>query len=157
MMMSSQTERPAYTVSTTERECVIEQVHDLGDSDTAARVREYVDSAHGHTPQETDILWALRTDEELAVEIHDNIGRVFVTAAIDDAGVVRYLTWTHSRLGAKTGGAEYIRSVEYKRDITDTVEGRRPTFRLQDETPLADVEAPDEWSREEAQRRSMRR
>jgi hypothetical protein len=128
-----------------EHATVAARLEDLTDTEAGQRVRKYVQSAHDADVTVTDLLTVLRMDEDLALEVRSNTGRDVIAAVTDRTGETRYAVWRHSAVAAKAGTAPRVRSVERRRDIKTALEGRNPLVRLREETPLDDLEAPDEW------------
>lgn len=127
---------------------VLRRLHELrSGSDPAARVYEYVETAHREACSANDILHVLRADNSLAAEIRDSMGRTVVCALQDDSGEYRYPVWEHSALAASMETTVRSRRVEYRRDVVERLEDRGPRVRVREDTPLADLEAPREWTR----------
>lgn len=129
-----------------DRDVVMERLEALRENyTTVERVAKYVESAHDTQASTSDFLNAIRLDESLALELRTSTGRTVIAALADNSGEVRYCTWTHSAIGAQTDGTPRVRSVEHRRDVVDTLEGRSPLVRPREDTPLEGIEAPDSW------------
>jgi hypothetical protein len=129
-----------------EHATVAARLEDLQDTEAGQRVREYVTSARDTDVTVTDLLTVLRMDEDLALEVRSNTGRDVIAAVTDSTGETRYAVWRHSAVAARAGTDARVRTVERRRDIKRTLEGRQPLVRLREETPLGKLEAPPEWS-----------
>jgi hypothetical protein len=133
------------------RDAVLERLAELPTADRADRVYRYVETEHDVSCTPTDILWALRSDDGLSVELRDSGGRSVLCALQDTTGEARYPLWEHQTSIPDVRDAARRRSIEELRDVKKLLETRQPRFRLRENTPLADIEAPDTWPRRGAQ------
>lgn len=125
---------------------VLDRLDDLRENSKAAeRAYQYVETEHDADCSPNDLLHALRLDDQLVVETRDNGGRTVVCAFTDSAGESRYPVYEYDTLAAEFGGEIESRRIEHLRDVKRRLEHRSPRVRLRDETPLAGLEAPDEW------------
>lgn len=123
---------------------VLERIDELRERSKAAeRTYEYVHSEHDAECSPSDMLHTLRQDESLALEYRDNDGRTVVCALTDNTGKSRYPVWEHSKYDSETRS----RTIEPLRDVKARLEARSPRIRLREETPLAGLEAPNDWDR----------
>jgi len=111
----------------------------------AGRVYEYVLSERKAPVTETDLLWVLREDPDLALELRSSTGRHVIAADASSDGRTKYPYWTHSALRAKAGVDDVRnRSLAARCVVADVLEDRRPHVRLRSETPLAGLDLGDD-------------
>lgn len=128
---------------TAETDAVQCRLDDLAaDSRGLESVARYWASARGTSVSAGDLLLAIRTDEALALETRDSMGRDVICAATDESGETRYCRWQYSGLSGEPSA-----SWDRRRDVVDALEDRRPLIRLRAETPLSELEPPAEFER----------
>ena len=132
---------------TTARAGVLNRLDSLrASSKRAERVYEYVRSDREAPVTETDLLWVVREDPDLALELRSSAGRHVIAADTGSDGRTKYPYWTHSAVRAKTAGADDVRdrSLAARSVVADVLKHRRPHVRLRSETPLAGLALGDD-------------
>lgn len=128
------------------RQSVLDRLDALrGDSKRAERVCEYVASGRTADVSTTALLWVLRADPDLALELRASTGRHVIAADTGSDGRTKYPYWAHSAVRAKAGIDDVRnRSLAARSVVADVLEDRRPHVRLRSETPLAGLALGDE-------------